>query len=62
MTDRTEYWRAYHAKRQKNDPKYRARRRKASADWDKRARALAKGDITSWLTTPGLRSARKSPS
>ncbi len=46
-TDRSGYWREYHAERYRNDPVYRERQRKAANAWNKRARA-SKGDLEVW--------------
>lgn len=47
--DRTGYFATYHANRYKNDPAYRERQLKAANEWNRKARAAAKGDITPWL-------------
>lgn len=50
VRDRSSYWQAYHARRQKDDPDYVKRKRKNANRWNAVARSAAEGDILPWLT------------
>jgi hypothetical protein len=47
--DRSAYWAAYHARRQKTDPAYRQRKIKARKRWYRLHKATLKGDVRTWL-------------
>ena len=47
--DRKAYFATYHANRYKNDPAYKARLIKNATDWNRKAKAAARGDLTPWL-------------
>lgn len=49
---RKAYFAAYHKRRYSEDPEYKERMRKRALDWQRRARAAARGDITPWLEGP----------
>jgi hypothetical protein len=50
VKDRTAYFAGYHRKRYSEDAEYRERMQKTALEWQRKARAAARGDVTPWLT------------
>ena len=48
--DRSAYLAEYHRNRYQNDEQYRTRKQTRAREWQRRARAAARGDMTPWLT------------